>query len=361
MKPTATRARNETSCDPEAARWKAVQRRNSHSAGRFFFGVATTRVYCRPGCPARTPRRENIRFFETREQAESAGFRPCKRCKPDETTPRDHETEIVATVCRYIECTEVAPKLADLARHVDLSPSYLHRLFKKVTGITPRAYACEERLRRIKQSLRTSQTVTAAVYDAGYGASSRFYESAGGMLGMTPTEYRDGGKGSEIRRSVVPCSLGFLLVAASPRGICAVRFGDDAELLETELRRDYAHARFVQSDDSFDAWVKAIVELTEHGRPPDPRLPLDIRGTAFQRRVWEELRRIGHGETANYAEIAARIGAANASRAVGLACAANPLAVLIPCHRVVRKDGSLGGYRWGIERKKKLLRRERAG
>lgn len=361
MKPFETRARRGSGDDRDSARWESIQQRNPHDRSRFFFGVTATGVYCRPGCPARTPHRHNVRFFETREQAESAGFRPCKRCQPERTAGRDNDTETVATVCRWIERSEETPKLADLAHRAGLSPRHLHRLFQRVAGVTPGAYAREVRLRRVRRSLRTGGTVTAALYDAGYGASSRFYEGSGGMLGMSPSEYRAGGEGSEIRHSIVSCSLGFMLVAATPGGICAVRFGDDAKLLETELRGDYPHARFVQSDDAFDAWVKAIVELTEHGSPPNPHLPVDIRGTAFQRRVWEELQRIRRGETANYAEIAARIGAAKASRAVGLACASNPLAVLIPCHRVVRKDGSLGGYRWGIERKKKLLLREGAG
>lgn len=359
MKPHEARGSSRSLAAAEAGRSAAIQRRDRTTAGLFFFGVKTTGVYCRPGCPARMPKSENIDLFQTREEAENAGFRPCKRCRPEEIGVHDRESEIVAEICRRIERADHAPKLAELASGVGLSPHYVHRLFKRTVGVTPRAYAEEERLRRVRGSLRSGQTVTAAMYDAGYHASSRFYENAGGMLGMTPREYREGGRGTDIRHAIVPCSLGLLLVAATPKGICAVRFGDDPELLESELSRDYPHARLIRGDAAFDAWVEEVVALVDKGSAPNAHLPLDIQGTAFQRRVWEALRRIRAGETANYAEIAARVGAPKASRAVGGACASNPLAVLIPCHRVIRRDGSLGGYRWGIERKKRLLQRER--
>jgi AraC family transcriptional regulator of adaptative response/methylated-DNA-[protein]-cysteine methyltransferase len=343
-----------TASDP---RWTAVAARDAAWDGRFFYSVRTTGVYCRPSCAARTPRPENVAFHATAAAAERAGFRPCKRCRPGELPLAARRAAKVAELCRFIESAERAPTLEELARRVAMSPSHLHRRFKDVTGLTPKAYAAAHRAQRLRGALGRGETVTAAIYDAGYGSNGRFYAESDRVLGMTPARYRAGGKGAEIRFAVGQCSLGAILVAASERGVCAIQLGDDPAGLVRELESRFPRARLVGGDAAFERVVAQVVGLVEApGKGAD--LPLDVRGTAFQQRVWQALRKIPAGATATYTQIAERIGAPKSVRAVAQACAANALAVAIPCHRVVRADGGLAGYRWGIERKRALLDRE---
>lgn len=338
-------------------RWDAVRQRDPAADGAFYYSVATTGVYCRPSCAARQPRRENVAFHESCAAAEQAGFRPCKRCRPNEPSLAQRHAAAVAQACRTIEEAEEPPALEALAAAAGLSTYHFHRLFKSATGVTPKAYASAHRARRVQQELGRAPTVTAAIYEAGYNSSSRFYEHAGEHLGMTPTAYRDGGRSTQIRFAVGQCSLGAILVAATARGVCAIQFGDDPAALVQELQDRFPKARLEGGDAGFERLVAQVVSLVEtpaHGLD----LPLDVRGTAFQERVWQALRTIPAGSTASYAEIAGRIGSPRAVRAVAGACAANPVAVAIPCHRVVRTDGALSGYRWGVERKRALLARE---
>jgi AraC family transcriptional regulator of adaptative response/methylated-DNA-[protein]-cysteine methyltransferase len=341
----------------DEARWEAVQRRDRRADGTFCYAVATTGVYCRPSCAARLPRREHVTFHPTPEAAERAGFRPCKRCRPNEPSQAERHAAAVAAACRLIDSAEEPPPLEALAAAVGLSPFHFHRVFKAVTGVTPKAYAGAQRARRVREELGRAGTVTEAIYDAGYNASSRFYEQAQALLGMKPVAYRDGGRDAEIRFAVGECTLGSILVAATATGVCAIQFGDDPETLVRDLEERFPKARLIGADRAFEALVAQVV-----GQVEQPRrgldLPLDVRGTAFQQQVWQALRAIPAGRTASYAEIAARIGSPWAVRAVARACAANPVAVAIPCHRVVRTDGAAGGYRWGVERKRELLRRE---
>jgi AraC family transcriptional regulator of adaptative response/methylated-DNA-[protein]-cysteine methyltransferase len=343
-----------TSRDP---RWATVLARDPEGDGRFFYSVRTTGVYCRPSCAARTPRPENVTFHITGEEAERSGFRPCKRCKPDQLPLCERRAASVAALCRFIEDAERPPSLAEMARHAGMSAYHLHRVFQQVTGLTPRAYAAAERARRVRGELDRRDTVTEAIHGAGYGSSGRFYEESGRVLGMTPTRYRAGGAGLEIRFAIGECSLGSILVARSDRGVCAISLGDDPDELARELQDRFPAADLIGGDAAFAELVARVVDLVEApGLGLD--LPLDVRGTAFQQRVWRALREIPAGETASYAEIARRIGSPGSVRAVARACAANALAVAIPCHRVVRKDGGLSGYRWGVERKRALLERE---
>jgi AraC family transcriptional regulator, regulatory protein of adaptative response / methylated-DNA-[protein]-cysteine methyltransferase len=350
----------QTTALTDEQRYQAFVARDRSQRDAFVIGVVTTGVYCRAGCPARAPRRENVRFFETAGAARAAGLRACKRCRPDEAAPR--AAVIAAQACRTIEQAETAPALEALARQAGLSPFHFHRLFKAETGITPSAYAAQVKDRRAKAALNEGASVTAAVYDAGYGSSSRFYEAAGARFGMAPKAWRDRGRGEAIRVAVAPCSLGFVLVGATARGICAVELGDEPEALKADFARRFSGAS-VESDAELAALVETVVGLIEQPRRPKNgptgSLPLDVRGTAFQERVWRALRDIPAGETRTYAELAAAIGAPKAVRAVGAACGANPVAVVTPCHRVVGSDGKLTGYRWGVERKKALLDRER--
>ena len=337
--------------------YAAVQRRDGSQDGAFFYGVRTTGVYCRPSCAARLARRENVSFHPTCAAAERAGFRACKRCRPNEASQAERQAETVRRACRLIEAAEDTPTLADVARRVGVSPFHFHRLFKQVTGVTPKAYAAARRAARLQDGLGAADSVTEAIYEAGYNAPSRFYEGASGRLGMTPGAYRKGGTGAAIRFAVGQCSLGAVLVAATGKGICAIAFGDDPDTLVRGLQDRFPNADFLGDDPAFEATVARVVGLVEApGQAFD--LPLDIRGTAFQQRVWQALRALPPGATASYRDIAAAVGAPAAVRAVAQACAANTLAVAIPCHRVIRSDGALSGYRWGIDRKAALLRRE---
>jgi len=339
------------------SRWAAVRTRDPRADGAFFYSVKTTGVYCRPSCAARPARPENVAFHATTAAAERAGFRACKRCKPDQPPLAERQAVQIAALCRLIERSEQAPTLDELADHAGLSTFHTHRLFKAITGVTPKAYAAAHRARRVRGELRERPTVTEAIYGAGYSSSARFYETSNAVLGMTPTKYRAGGSDLEIRFAIGECSLGAILVAATSRGVCAILLGDDPEALSHDLEQRFPRARLVGADAGFEQLVAQVVGLVEQPRI-GTKLPLDIRGTAFQQRVWKALCRIPAGKTASYAAIAARIGSPRAVRAVAQACAANALAVAIPCHRVVRTDGDLSGYRWGVERKRALLDRE---
>jgi len=338
-------------------RWKAVAARDREADGTFYYSVKTTGVYCRPSCGARLPNAKNVRFHLTRDDAERAGFRPCKRCKPGEPSLVQRYATTVADVCRVIEGSESTPNLAALAKRAGLSLHHFHRVFKGVTGLTPREYGAAHRVQRVRDVLRSSATVTDAIYDAGFNSSGRFYASTDQMLGMTPTDYRAGGLHAEIRFAVGECSLGSILVATTAKGVCAILLGDEPEALVRDLQDRFPRATIVGGDEAFERIVAKVVGFVE-APALGLDLPLDVRGTAFQERVWQALREIPPGSTASYSEIAARVGAPNRARAVARACAANPLAVAIPCHRVVRQDGALSGYRWGVERKRELLKRE---
>ena len=339
-------------------RYEAVRTRDRAFDGAFFYGVRTTGVYCRPSCAARLAHRHNMSFHTDRAAAERAGFRPCKRCRPDGASQDARHAALVAAACRRIESAEQAPALAELARAAGLSPHHFHRVFKDVTGITPKSYASSRRADRLRTGLGGAGSVTEAIYDAGFGAASRFYADSAERLGMTPTAFRAGGLGATVRFAVGTCSLGAILVAATDKGVCAIDFGDDPAVLLRALQDRFPKADLVGADPAFEATVARVVGLIEApGIGLD--LPLDIRGTAFQQRVWQALRAIPAGQTASYAAIAASLGQPGAVRAVAGACAANTLAVAIPCHRVVRSDGALSGYRWGVARKAALLERER--
>ena len=351
-----TRAAGVIEQDP---RWAALAARSVAADGTFFYSVRTTGVYCRPSCGARLPRPENVRFHATREEAERAGFRPCKRCRPDRPSLAEQHAATVTEICRLIETSSRVPALDALAARAGMSPFHFHRVFKGVTGLTPRAYAAAHRGERVRRELGKAPTVTAAIYDSGYSSNGRFYGESEQMLGMTPTEYRAGGARAEIRFAVGECSLGSILVARSERGVCAIFLGDDPDALTRELQDRFPRATLIGADPAFEDVVAKVVGLIEApGTGVD--LPLDVRGTAFQQRVWRALRAIPAGSTASYREIASRIGTPRAVRAVAHACAVNPVAVAIPCHRVVRSDGGLAGYRWGVERKRELLEREAA-
>ena len=343
-----------TESDP---RWASVLARSAGADGAFFYSVRTTGVYCRPSCAARLPRPENVRFHATREDAEGAGFRPCKRCKPDQPSLVEQHAAKVTEACRLIETSASLPTLETLATRAGVSPFHFHRVFKAITGLTPRAYAAAHRGERVRQELSRTRTVTAAIYESGYNSNGRFYGESERVLGMTPTDYRAGGANAEIRFAIGECSLGSILVARSERGVCAILLGDDPDALARDLQDKFPRATLIGGDAGFEDLVAKVVGFVEApGLGLD--LPLDVRGTAFQQRVWQVLREIPAGSTVSYAELAARIGSPKAVRAVAHACAANSLAVAIPCHRVIRNDGGLSGYRWGVERKRALLQRE---
>ncbi len=340
------------------ARWAAVCARDRAADGRFVFAVRTTGVYCRPGCASRQPRRENVAFFADGAAARAAGFRPCLRCRPDDAVGASPHAAAVARACRLVEEAEEMPDLAAMAAAAGLSPHHFHRVFKAHTGLTPAAWVAARRASRVAAALPASGTVTQALYEAGYGSSSRFYAAAAHRLGMAPATYRKGGDGEVVRFAVGQCSLGAILVAATNRGVCAVTLGDDPDALVRDLQDRFPRATLVGGDAEFERTVAHVVGLVE-----DPKgrhdIPLDVRGTAFQERVWRALREIPAGTTSSYTDIAIRIGRPSAVRAVARACGANPVAVAIPCHRVVRTDGGISGYRWGVERKRALLARER--
>lgn len=340
-------------------RWAAIAARDPQADGQFYYGVRTTGVYCRPSCPSRRARPENVEIFATRAAAEEAGYRACKRCRPGTPALAGQQAAWVAAACRRIDAATEIPSLASLAAHAGVSPFYFHRTFKAITGLTPRQYAAARRSERLRRELARGGSVTNAIYDAGYNSNGRFYAESDEVLGMTPGLYRDGGRDIAMRFAVGECSLGAILVAASARGICAILLGEDPAALTRSLQDQFPKAELIGGDAQFEQLVAKVIGFVEApGLGLD--LPLDLRGTAFQQRVWRALREIPAGTTASYSDIARRIGAPKSVRAVGQACGANHLAVAIPCHRVVRTDGDLSGYRWGIERKRALLEREGA-
>lgn len=339
-------------------RWDAVVARDAGQDGQFFFAVSTTGVYCRPSCPAKRPRRNNVTFFRTPEAAEQAGFRACLRCKPRSATTNP-QASLVKNICRFIEQHLDEPiTLMRLSDEFGQSPFHLQRTFKKALGISPKAYADSYRMGQLKQNLRAGHNVTRALYDAGYGSSSRLYERTSAHLGMTPDKYRRGAIAANIRYTCVVSPLGRMLVAATDKGVCSIKFGaSDAELTEG-LKREFPFATRKRDDESMQSWTKALLNQLA-GQKVKQGLPLDIQATAFQRRVWTYLQSLPLGATRSYGEVARAIGRPTAARAVARACATNPVAVAVPCHRVVREDGGLGGYRWGLERKRTLLEMER--
>ena len=338
-------------------RWAAILARSNEADGSFFYSVRTTGVYCRPSCAARQARPENVRFHRTRQEAEQAGFRPCRRCRPDQPSMLEQHAAKVTEACRLIEASQGLPSLETLATHAGMSVFHFHRIFKALMGLTPREYAAARRGERMRQELGRGGTVTEAIYESGYNSNAQFYGESRQVLGMTPTIYRTGGADADIRFAVGECSLGSILVAQSEIGVCAILLGDDPEALVRNLQDRFPKATLIGGDAAFEQLVSRVVGFIE-APALGLDLPLDVRGTAFQRRVWQALQEIPSGSTASYTEIAERIGAPKSVRAVAQACAANPLAVAIPCHRVVRNDGGLSGYRWGIERKRTLLQRE---
>jgi len=345
--------------------WQAVLKRDATQDGKFFFGVVTTGVYCRPSCPARVPLRKNVRFYESPAQAERDGLRACLRCRPLAAVGADPNTQRIQEICRYIDGNnDMTLPLSDLAERAGLSPFHFQRSFKAVVGLTPRQYLEASRLNRLKRSLRKSSDVTEAVYEAGYGSSSRVYERADTRLGMTPKQYRRGGEGVSITHVTVDSPVGQMMIGATDRGLCFVQFGEGSNELLAQLKKEYPAAKIEPMrkphHPDFEKWIEA---LRRHlaGKQPRLDLPLDIRATAFQMRVWNYLQSIPYGQVQSYAEVAAGIGQPKASRAVARACASNTVAIVIPCHRVIRGTGELGGYRWGLTRKRALIDRERSG
>lgn len=340
-------------------RWSAVLRRDPAFGDAFVYAVKSTGIYCRPTCAARRAKPEHVVFHATWKEAERAGFRPCRRCRPNEAASDAPLARLIAAACRRIADSDAPPSLETLAAAAKMSPSHFHRLFKSATGLTPRAYGAAHRAQRLRQGLADNErSVTDAIYAAGFNSSSRFYAASDAILGMTPGAFRKGGAGAAVAFATAECSLGKVLVARSDRGVCAILLGDDAKALAGELRQCFPQADLATGDAGFDALVAQVVAFVDAPRR-GLDLPLDIRGTVFQQRVWQALRAIPAGETASYAEIARRIGAPRAARAVARACADNKIAVAVPCHRVTRGDGTLSGYRWGMARKRALLAKER--
>ncbi|VVO29300.1 bifunctional DNA-binding transcriptional regulator/O6-methylguanine-DNA methyltransferase Ada [Pseudomonas fluorescens] len=351
---TSTCAKTITENDP---RWSAVLARDPRADDQFVYAVKTTGIYCRPSSLARLPKPENVEFFDSAEQAQAAGYRPSKRAAKDQTAVAAQHAALVATACRQIESAETLPSLKELAQTAGMSSFHFHRVFKALTGLTPKGYATGHRSRKVRERLADGNSITDSLYDAGFNSNSRFYESADNLLGMKPSDYRAGGMNTDIRFAVGQCSLGAILVAQSSRGVCAILLGDDPEALVHDLQDKFPRANLIGADPDFEQLIAKVVGFIE-APALGLDLPLDLRGTAFQERVWMALREIPPGSTASYAEIAQRIGAPKSFRAVAQACGANSLAVAIPCHRVVRSDGNLSGYRWGVERKRQLLERE---
>ncbi|GCE18653.1 bifunctional DNA-binding transcriptional regulator/O6-methylguanine-DNA methyltransferase Ada [Dictyobacter kobayashii] len=347
----------------EEQRWLAVMERDNLSDGSFVYAVRSTGIYCKPSCPSRRPLRENVTFFSDAQEAEKEGYRPCRRCQPQlQTGASTINEEVIQHMCTYItEHLEERLTLAQLSEEVHLSPFYLQRLFKQATGITPRQYIEAQRLRQLKDRLREGENVTSALYDVGYGSSSRLYERVPTHMGMTPSTYRRGGKGMEIAYTIVDSPLGRLLVGATTKGVCAVSLGDNDQELQQALQKEYPAAEISLDNSQLEEWVNQILQFLqgEHSWS-QLNLPLDIQATAFQWRVWDILRSIPQGETRSYGEVAQKLGDKKKARAVANACATNPVALIIPCHRVVKGDGDAGGYRWGIERKRRLLSQEKA-
>ena len=338
-------------------RWARIVARDKSADGHLWYSVSTTGVYCRPSCPSRIANPENVTLHDTLESARRTGFRPCKRCNPDGLSLESENAAVVAKVCRIIEESEEEPSLEELAEAVGRSPSYFHRVFKAATGLTPKDYAAADRAKKVREGLETGNSVTEAMYDAGFNSSGRFYEKSTDILGMTPTQYRDGGANEEIKFAVGQTFLGAILVASSTKGVASILLGDDPDKLVRVLQDRFPRARLIGTDREYETLIARVVGFVENPQI-GLGLPLDVRGTAFQRRVWQALQEIPVGEQVSYSEIARRIGSANSVRAVAGACAANNLAVAIPCHRVVRNDGALSGYAWGVERKRALLDRE---
>lgn len=361
----SARFENQRNSYARDARWLSVQARDRGADGEFVYAVRSTGIYCRPSCPSRKPRREQVVFFPLAEAAEQKGFRPCRRCRPRAATVHDSRTQAVAQVCREIDRLirsdgeESKITLSELSAQSGMSAHQLERAFRAVMGITPRQYADVQRMRRLKSKLRKGDDVTTALYDAGFGSSSRLYERAPGQLGMTPATYRKGGEGMQIRYTIVNSPLGRLLVGATDRGISALYLGEADGRLEQALRREYPRAEIQRDRNGLEGWVEKILAHLK-GKGPHLDLPTDVQATAFQRRVWEELRKIPYGTTRTYSQVARAIGRPKAIRAVARACAMNPVSVVVPCHRVVRGDGNLAGYRWGVQRKEKLLAHEAA-
>ncbi len=348
----------------EAERWEAVLKSDPQAEGAFLYAVKTTGIYCRPDCSSRLPNQKNVTFFQTCAEAEQGGFRPCKRCQPNTISPQQQQAEAIAQICKLIEqfvgvgAPSAKPMaLQDMAEIAGLSPYHFHRLFKQIVGVTPKAYAVAQRAKRAREELQEGIPVTQAIYNAGFETSSSFYDKSTELLGMTPTEYQRGAHGIEIQFAVKPVWLGWVLIAATAKGICCISLGDTAEVLTSQLQNQFSHAQIQESDPTFKDWIEqvlAFIESPQRGL----NLPLDIQGTAFQQRVWQALQTIVPGNTASYSEIAQQIGNPKAVRAVARACASNQIAVVVPCHRVVGNDGSLRGYRWGPDRKRALLERE---
>ena len=351
-----TSERGSTAQDP---RWAAVLARDPQADDTFFYAVRTTGVYCRPSCPARRAKPENVAFYGSCEAAEHAGFRPCKRCQPRAPSLADRRAATVARICEFIERAEHTPSLAQLARQAGMSPYHFHRVFKATTGLSPKGYAAAHRAARVRGELRRAGTVTQAIMDAGYNSGGRFYADSNELLGMTPRQFRAGGLDAKIRFAIGDCSLGAILVARSAKGLCAILLGDDPETLLRELQDRFPVAQLLGGDKAFERQVAEVIRFVDAPKV-GLKLPLDVRGTAFQQRVWQALRKVPAGDTVSYADLARRIGAPKSVRAVAQACAANSLAVAIPCHRVIRSDGALSGYRWGVKRKRALLDRESA-
>lgn len=348
-----------TTFPTDEARWQAVVERNREAAGHFWLGVRSTGIFCRPGCPARTPLRKNVVFFDSVRDALRSGLRPCKRCRPLGSSLGDDRIRVIVQACQELMESPAPLSLEELAERYGMSASHFQKVFTEVVGISPAQFSRSVRAERIQQQLPIAESVTRAAGDAGFTSSAQFYAEAPNTLGMAPGRFRDKGKGESIRFAITSTWLGLMLIAATDRGICRIQFGEDADAMRDRLLADFANATILEPDPDFDLLVQQTVESI--GSEATSKLPLDIRGTAFQAKVWNALRRIPYGSTVTYGELAREIGQPTASRAVASVCGSNDIAVLIPCHRVIGKDGSLTGYRWGVQRKKELLAREQSG